>query len=157
MSQLAQREGMRRMTKLSMRSLRQPRDDVVALFELFKEVGDLVGVVLQVAVHGEDELARGVVEAGGQGRGLAEVAAQLDDEHAAVDRGDLFEKLVGTVAGAIVDEDQLERVADLLHDLFQARVEGGNVLFFVMEGNDNGILRHTNIIDAMWIKKRAKD
>ena len=42
-------------------------DDVVALFELGEEVGDLVGVVLEVAVHGEDEVALGVVEAGGEG------------------------------------------------------------------------------------------
>src|ERR1700727_1291216 len=38
-------------------------DDVVALFELGEEVWDLVGRVLEVAVHGKDELALGVVEA----------------------------------------------------------------------------------------------
>ena len=72
-------------------------DDVVALFELFDEGGDVVRVVLQVAVHGEDELAGGMIETGGQRRGLAEVAAQLDDEDAAVYRGNLFEEFVGAV------------------------------------------------------------
>src|ERR1700722_4093464 len=50
-------------------------DHVVALFELGEEPGNLVGVVLQVAVHGQDEVALRMVEAGGKGGGLAEVAA----------------------------------------------------------------------------------
>ncbi len=59
-------------------ALRAPAaDDVVTLFELGEKVGDLVGVVLEVAVHGEDEVALRVVEACGEGRGLAEVAAEL--------------------------------------------------------------------------------
>ena len=110
------------MTKLSMRSLRQPRDHVVALFQLLEEVGNLAGIVLQIAVHGQDELARGMVEARGQGRGLAEVAAQLDDQHAAVDRGNLFHQLVGAVVGAVVHQHQLKTFAHLLHHLLQARV-----------------------------------
>ena len=54
--------------------------------------GNLAGVVLQVAVHGDDELALRVVEAGGQRRGLAEVAAQFDDQHPAIDRSNLLEQ-----------------------------------------------------------------
>ena len=63
----------------------------------------------------------GVIETGRQRGGLAEVAAQLDDQHAAVHRGDLFQQLVGAVAGAVVDQDQFKGVAHLLHDLLQAR------------------------------------
>ena len=79
----------------------------------------------------------GVVEAGGQCRSLAEVAAQLDHQHAAVDRGNLFQQLVGAVTGAIVDQHQLKALAHLLHDLLQARIEGGHVLFFVVERDDD--------------------
>ena len=93
-------------------------DDVVALFELGEELGDLVWVVLEVAVHGEDELTPGVVEAGGEGGGLAEVTTELDNEDARIDGGDLFEQAVGAVAGAVVDKDELEGVVDLLHDGF---------------------------------------
>ena len=118
-------------------------DDVVALFEFGEEVGDFVGVVLEVAVHGEDDLALGVVEAGSEGGGLAEVAAELDDEDAAVYGGDLFEQAVGAVAGAVVDEDELEGFADLLHHGLEAVVEGGDVFFLVMEWNDDGIFRHS--------------
>ncbi len=122
MSQLAQREGNAAHDEVVNALLAPAGDDVVALFELFEEVGNVVGIVLQVAVHGENELARGVVETRRQRRGLAEVAAQLDDQHAAIDRGDLFQQLVGAVAGAIVDKDQLKTVAHLLHHLLQARV-----------------------------------
>ncbi len=119
---------------------------VVTFFKLGEEVGHLVGVVLEIAVHCEDEVALGVVEAGGQGGGLAEVAAELDDENAAVDGGDLFQQAVGAVAGSIIDEDELEGFADLLHYGFEAVVEGGDVFFFVMERNDDGIFRHELMI-----------
>jgi len=121
-------------------------DDVVTLFKLGEEVGDLVGIVLEIAVHGEDEVALGVVEAGGEGGGLAEVSAELDDENAAVDGGDLFKQAVGAVSGSIIDEDQFEGFTDLLHYRFETVVEGGDVLFFVMERNDDGIFRHCLMI-----------
>src|SRR6185437_10942429 len=106
-------------------------DDVIALFELRKKIRDLVGIVLKVAVHGEDVVAGGVIESGGKRRGLTEVAAKLDDEHAAIYRGYLLEQAIGAVARAVVDEDQLEGVADMLHDGLEAIVERGDVIFFV--------------------------
>ena len=84
-----------------------------------------------------------VIETGRQRRSLAEVSAQLDHQDATVDCSDLFQQLVGAVAGTVVHQDEFKRIANLLHDLFQARIKGGNVLFFVMEGNNNGKLRHS--------------
>ena len=124
-------------------------DDVVAFFELGEEGGDLVGIVLEVAVHGEDVVALGVIEPGGEGRGLTEVATELDDEDAAVDGGDLFEEAIGSVAGTIVDKDQFEGLADLFHDGLEAIVESCDVLLFVMERNDDGIFRHALMI-LLW-------
>jgi hypothetical protein len=92
-----------------------------------------------------------VIEAGGEGRGLAEVAAELDDENARIHCGDLFEETVGAIAGAIVDEDEFEGFADLLHDGLEAVVEGGDVLLLVMERNDDGIFRHELMI-LLWTK-----
>ena len=124
-------------------------DDVVALFEFGEEVGDLLGIVLEITIHGEDEVSLRVIEAGGESRGLTEVAAELDDENAAVDCGDLFKQAVGAIAGSIVDEDQFEGFADLLHYRFEAVVEGGDVFFFVMERNNDGIFRHGLMI-LLW-------
>jgi hypothetical protein len=46
------------------------------------------------------------------------------------------------INAAIVHEDQLERFASGFHYDFQAVVELGDVLFFVMKGYDNRILEH---------------
>src|SRR5580704_251586 len=49
-------------------ALRAPAaNDVVALFEFGKEVGDFVGIVLEIAVHGKNEIALGVIEPGCEG------------------------------------------------------------------------------------------
>ena len=112
-------------------------DDVVALFQLFDKVRNLVGVVLQVAVHGEDELARGVIEAGRKRGRLPKIAAQFDHQHAAVDRGNLFQQFVSAVAGAVIDKHQLKAVAHLLHYLLQARIKNGDVLLFIVKRNDD--------------------
>ena len=39
-------------------------DDVVAFFQFFQEERDIVGIVLQVAIHRDDVLAPGIVESG---------------------------------------------------------------------------------------------
>ncbi len=122
------------------------------------KAGNLVRVVLQVAVHGQDELARGVVETGRQRRGLAEVPAQLDHQHAAVHRGNLFQQLVGAVARAVVHQHQLKAVAHLLHHLLQAGIQDGDVLLFIVKGNNDRIFRHINSIDAgslNWMHSRT--
>ena len=53
----------------------------------------------------------GVIEAGGQRRGLPEVAAQLHHHHAAVHGGNLLQQVEGVVAAAVVHENQLEGLA----------------------------------------------
>jgi hypothetical protein len=59
-------------------------DEVGAGLDAGDEVGDHGGVVLEVGVEGEDDLAAHALEAGGEGRGLAEVAAEVDDADARV-------------------------------------------------------------------------
>ena len=54
-------------------------DDVIALLDLGDEKRDVVGIVLQVGVQADDDVAAGVVEAGDQGRRLAEIFPQADD------------------------------------------------------------------------------
>ena len=95
-------------------------DDVVALFELVEEVGDLLRIVLQIAIHRQDELALRMIEARGQRRGLSEIAPQLDYQHAAVYRGNLFQQLVGAITRSIVHQHQFKAVAHLFHHGLQA-------------------------------------
>ena len=132
-------------------------DDVVALAQLLQEHRNVVGIVLQIAVHGDDVFAFGVIEARGQRGGLAEVAAQLDHHHAAVDRGNLLQHPEGVVAAAVVDEDQLERLAGGFHDHLQAVVELGDVLFFVVKRYDDGVLRHRLIYYNVELARLGSD
>src|SRR5260370_40653026 len=50
-------------------------DDVVAGGNLFQEQRNVVGIVLQIAIHGDDVLSAGMVEPGRESSGLAEVSA----------------------------------------------------------------------------------
>ena len=62
--------------------------DVVALVDLRQQPRDVVRVVLQVAVHGDDDVAAAVVDPGLDCRRLAEVAAKRDHAHAAIADGE---------------------------------------------------------------------
>ena len=98
-----------------------------------------------------------MIESSGQCRGLPEVAPQLDNQHAAVDRGNLFQQFVGTIARSVVDEDELKTIAHLFHHLLQARIQDGYVFLLVMKRNDDGILWHTSSIDARKVEKERNN
>ena len=50
-------------------------DDVVSLGNLLQENRDVGWIMLQVAIHGDDVFATGMVKAGSKARGLPKVAA----------------------------------------------------------------------------------
>ena len=104
--------------------------------------------MLQVAIHGDDVFAAGMVETGRQAGGLAKIAAQLDHGHAAVDGRDLAQHGEGVIVGAVVHEHDLEALAVSLHDRFQAIVEVGDVLLLVVQRDDDGVLGHNLFIIA---------
>ena len=77
------------------------------LRELSTIAGNVGGIVLQVAVGGDDVAAARVGEAGGEGGGLAEVAAEADHPQPRIlrlQRRELRERVVGA---AVVDGDDL--------------------------------------------------
>ena len=86
----------------------QPLTTSKPCVELVEEAGDLGGVVLEVGVEGEDDVASGGLEAGGEGGGLAEVAAEADGADAGVGGGEPADGGPGAVAAAVVDEEELE-------------------------------------------------
>ncbi len=69
--------------------------------------------ILEVPVHHDDRPALRVIEAGRNRRLVAEVAAQVDHDHAGVLLLHLVEQPGGRVAAAVVDEDQLVRPAEV--------------------------------------------
>ena len=105
---------------LAVLALAAPADrDVVAFLDQGQQHGNVGGIVLQVAVHGHDDLAAGVLDAGGHGGGLPVIAAEADDANAAV----LFDELLGQKAGVVLAAiiHQYDLVA--LHLAFEG---GGN-------------------------------
>src|ERR1039457_3549435 len=127
--------------------------DVVPLAQLLQEQGNVMRIVLQIAVHGNHILAFGVVEARGQRRSLPEVAAQLHYNHAAVHRCDLLQHPERMIAAAIVHEYQLERFARGFHHHLEPIIELGYVLFFVMKWDHNRVLGHGFMIITSVIPK----
>ena len=71
------------------------------------EPGDLLGRILQVAVHHDDDVPGGVVERGGQRRLVAEVPGEGQADDAGVGSGGGGDQLEGGVRAAVVDEDDL--------------------------------------------------
>src|SRR5215469_1173918 len=122
--------------------LAPPAYDVIALGDLLEEHRDVVRVVLQVPVHGNDVLAAGVVEASRQAGGLPKVPPQLHHRHPAVHRRDFTKQRERAILRAVIYQDNLETLAMALHDRLQAIVEVGHVFLFVVQRYDNGVLRH---------------
>ena len=110
-------------------------DDVGALAPLGDHVGDQLRRVLQVGVDHRDDVADGVLEAGGQRGLVAEVARQVDDAHARVGGGDPVEQLGRAVGAAVVDEHQLELVVG--DRRAGARDELLDQLLLVVDGRDD--------------------
>ena len=82
-----------------------------------EELADDLGRILQVAVHDDDRLSAGMIDAG-RDRGLvSEVPAEMEDDEPGVVRGQAVGELGGPVAAAVVDPD------DLVDDV--ERVESG--------------------------------
>ena len=106
--------------------------------EGLQQVGDLRRIVLQVRVEGRHQPAAGLLEAGGQGRGLAVVAAEADRPQPAVPCRQSPEDLEGAVGAAVVDEDHLEgepQGGEGGLDLLAQRLEA---LLLVVHGNHHG-------------------
>src|SRR5207253_4439146 len=100
--------------------------------------GEVVGVVLLVAVHEDDDPAAGVAEAGADRGGLAEVAAELDDPDPWIALVPGEGHGAGGVGAAVVDEDDLGRLGHGVEHLEELRHREVDVLLLLVEGDDHG-------------------
>ena len=83
------------------------RDQVVSLAELGDHLADIRRVILQVAVHRDDDLPAGVGEAGLHGGRLAVIAPEMDGLQAWVGGACLVEARGGRIDAAVIDEEHL--------------------------------------------------
>src|SRR5271157_3720154 len=86
-------------------------DDVVALSNFFEEQRNVGGIVLQIAIHGDDVLSASMVESSSEASSLAEITAQFDHGHAAVNRGNLTQQRECAVDRAVIDQHHLKGLA----------------------------------------------
>ena len=112
------------------------RDVVVALVHLGQEEGGVGGIVLEVGVQGDDDLAAGAVETGRKRRRLAEVPAQADDLDPRVGGLETLEGRIGPVLAPVVDEDHLVAPAERVGGGRELPVQVGDVLLFVEDRDD---------------------
>ena len=97
-------------------------DDIETLVELAEKIRDLGGIVLQVSVHHQNQVAASGSHSGGERGGFAEVAPKADAGDSVVLFGELLNRFPTSVARAIIDEDHF--VLDVVtltrsHDLGQ--------------------------------------
>jgi hypothetical protein len=86
--------------------LAPPGNNVIPFVELCQQARDVGRVVLEVAVHGDDDAARCGVESGSHGCCLAEVAAEAQELHPPVFGGNPFQELERGVARAVIHKDE---------------------------------------------------
>ena len=112
--------------------------EVVAVFRYHAvEFGNLVGRVLQVGVHGNDDTAPGGLETAEEGGRLAVVAPKLDAVHTGVVGCKTAYHLPRIIRTAVVDKDYFVGKFMLAHHAFYPGVEFGQALGLVVEGHDD--------------------
>ena len=114
-------------------------DEVEAFFDFLEEAGNFFGIVLEIAVHRNDDVAAGEIEAGFERGGLAEIAAEADDVDAMIVLVNVGENFERVIAAAIVDENELVGLADGVHYLGDLHVERRDVFLLVEEGDHNRV------------------
>src|SRR5262249_34655589 len=98
---------------------------------------DFRRVVLEVGVHGEDDVAVGRPEAGRQGRRLAEVPPEADAADPVAPPGQVGDDLPRPVGAAVVHEDDLQLEVGPLGHLDDLPVKGQEAVLLVVNGNDD--------------------
>src|SRR6266702_6118337 len=111
--------------------------DVEALIHLVQEQLDITRIILQIPIHGDDDFACGVLDAGRHGGGLAIVAAELDQPDPGVLAGKLRANFRGIILATVIDEYHLEWDIEGRYGGHNGRVHPPDTVLFVIEGYDD--------------------
>ncbi len=80
-------------------------DHIVTFLKLFHNKGNILRVILQIRVQGNNDLPSGVVESGGNGSGLSKVSDKLQDPHPRIQTSQALELLGAPIGASIIDEE----------------------------------------------------
>ena len=111
--------------------------DIVTLVDLSEEGGDILGVVLQVAVEGNDHLPLRFVETSRESGGLPEVPAEANDFEASVGLTQIRQEVETAIGGRVIHKDNFVRFPKLFEDFGQFVVERQDGRLFVVDGNNH--------------------
>ncbi len=102
-----------------------------------QHLGDKLGRVLQIGIHGNRRISRCLLQAGGKSGLLAEIAGQIDNYDFGIFFKTLLENLQGIVRAAIIDKDEFQPVIrQIRKNTPQPFDKGANAVRFVMAGHD---------------------
>jgi hypothetical protein len=117
--------------------------DIIPLLDLLHEQGNVGGIILQIGVHGDQDLARCMVDACYHGRSLAMIAPELDHTDARINVRQGFTAHESIVRTAIVDEEDLEAPSHGLDGRNDGLVKRLYVVLFVVGGHNDRECRRT--------------
>ena len=136
MTALKIRDGIRRVSG-SRRFVFQPETRSKPSSSFASSRGISAGIVLQIAVDRDDDVALRLLEAGLQRGRLAEVAAQPDDADVVVRGVQPRERGEGAVRRAVVDEDDLPRRPERVERRAELVVQERDAPLLVVHGDDH--------------------
>ncbi len=114
-------------------------DQVITFLDFLEKARNLLRIVLQIPIHGNNHFAARKIESRLQRWGLAEIAPQPHQIHPAIMLVNVGKHLERIIAAAVVDKNQLIAFADRVHHLCDFHVQRWNVLLLVIERDDDGI------------------
>ena len=131
-------------------------NQIVALVQGFQHAGDLIRVVLQIAVHRDDGVATGQREAIRERLGFTEIAPVLDGDHIRIAGAQPGDFSPGAVGRAIVDEEDFPGNPGFRKHRRESLMELGQIAFFVHDWNHdrNGSARWPDIRHGAKLDRR---
>ncbi len=117
--------------------------EVPAFSEFGQESRHFRGIVLQIAIQGENHVTGGQRETILQGGGFSEVAAEFHSPDRGVGSGQFLQKLPGSIAAAVVDNDDLVAVGAAAGNDFRNQLTQG--VLFVEHGDDKTKQHHSPV------------
>jgi hypothetical protein len=115
----------------------QREHDLVPLLPRLDDPPQVLRVVLEIGIHQDDRVARGVVDPCRQRGVLAEVPRQAERDDPRVLGAQLREPFEGEVRAAVVDEDELEVERQRVAEGRQLPVQGLEDRLFVEDRDDD--------------------
>lgn len=112
-------------------------DDIETLLPLVNQGGDQFRRILQIGVDDDDGVAARDIQSRGQCGFLAEIPAQFDDADFLIGAPYCPEHIEGPIPASIVHVDNFRRIGKGSQDGAETRMEQGQDLLLIENGNDH--------------------